>query len=806
MSDDKDLVYDESSFKHFEGTDAVRERFSMYIQSSGPQGIFRCVQEIAGNSLDEFRAGRATKLVVHMDESNSLIRIDDDGSGIPIGKIVSAATELHSGAKFGSKAYKYSIGLNGVGLTCTNATADWCKIEVRRDHKKAVIEFRKGKISKPLEVVDYKGDDHGTSVTWIPDITVFGDIDIDVSSYKDYFEKLSYINNGVKIELNGKLMNGKEIHENYYSKNGMIDYLRDRILVKHKLTIPTIIEFPRYDEVREVVFGKSSRRDVESQVVNKEMGIELCFTWVSDVRESSALSFVNGIQTTNDGAHVVGVRKGIANVIRKDLKGYLTKKDPAYEKFVMDDFFEGWTCVLLAFHDSPIFDGQTKNHFTSDDYEPFAEEYTEKKFLEWSRLNPARYKAILNQIVIACKARLASLLARNKTKGITQQSPSSLLGITKYCAPISRKPEERELFIVEGESAGGSAKSGRNCQTQAIYMLMGKPRNMYGAKNIDQIVKREGINPIGDLVKVLGCGYGKNFDIERLMFNKIIIMADADADGGHISSLLLAFIYCFMPDLIRQGHVYVANPPLFRFGFAKGKNVYIPTINVYNRVVDKTVMKEFDLYAYGKKGMQKITNQKFFHQFLINLRGFSSHIETAAKQVNMNPELFESFIVNYNDFMTHNKFRVNGWELEKYHSDELGCDVIEGIYDNVFHKIEITDFFLNQCSKVATDFQKVHWSNLVLKHKKSGKILGPGLYKMSHGIEYSVNKSADVTRFKGLGEMSASQLWETTMNPETRTLNKITMDDSKSEEIRRWMDILVGDDIQGRKEYYRQYL
>lgn len=751
MSEIKNLKYDESSFKHFEGTDAVRQRVTMYLQCLNSQGVYRCVQEIAGNSLDEFSAGRATKLTVWMDENTSKIRIDDDGSGIPIGKIVSAATELHSGAKFGNDAYGFSIGLNGVGLTCTNAASEWCKIEVHREHKKAVVEFKKGKIFKPLEVTDYAGDDHGTSVTWIPDITIFGNIDIDCNMYRDYFEKLSFINNGVKIELNCKFANGKETHDNYYSKNGMIDYLKDRILAKHKLTIPATIEIPHHEEIREVVFGKSTRRDVESQIINRKMGIELCFTWVSDTRESSTLSFVNGIQTMNDGAHVTGTRKGIANVIRKDLKGYLTKKDPPYEKFIMDDFFEGWSCVVLAFHESPLFDGQTKNHFTSDDFEPFAEEYVQEKFLEWTRLNPARYKAILNQIIVACKARLAALMARNKTKGVVTTSQSSLLGITKYCACISKKPEERELFIVEGESAGGSAKSGRNSYSQAIYMLMGKPRNVYGVKNIEQIIKKEGINPIGDLTKVLGCGWGKYFDITKLMFGKIIIMADADADGGHIASLLIAFFYCFMPDLIRNGHVYVANPPLFKFGFSKNRNVYIPTLDMYNRVVDKTVMQEFELHAIGNNGKTaKINNDNFFKQFLLNLRGFSSHIDTIAKQVNMNPELFESFIVNYNDFMKYDKFRVNGWELEKYHSTELNCDVIEGIYENVFHKIEITPFFLNQCEKVALDFQKVHWSNLILKHKKSGKYLGPGLYKMSHAIESSVKRSADITRFKGL--------------------------------------------------------
>ena len=329
---------------------------------------------------------------------------------------------------------------------------------------------------------------------------------------------------------------------------------------------------------------------------------------------------------------------------------------------------------------------------------------------------------------------------------------------------------------------------------------MGKPLNVYGNTHLNQVAKREGINTIGDLMKIIGTKGSK--------FGKYIVMADADPDGGHISSLLLGFFYTFRPDLIEDGRVYIANPPLFRFGFKSGgksKAIYISTDNEYNEVVERTIMKEFDLVTFKGKKTRVITNKKFYKQFLINLRGYASLVDTVSKQVNTNPVLFEAIITNYDAIVTHKRVRLNGWDLDVYDND-AGIKVIEGVYDYVFYRIELNDFFISQCLKIRNKLRLIKWSNLMLVYKKTGARLGPGMYIIDSGIQTAIKSAANITRFKGLGEMNPNQLWETTMNPETRMLTQVTLNPSKQKQYKEWLDKLLGSDIQGRKEYYRNYI
>ncbi len=783
-------AYTEESIQSFSGVDAVRKRFTMYINDAGTKGVFRLVQEIIGNSLDEFQAGRASDIYIDIDEPKQKIKIRDNGAGIPIGKIIDCATELHTGGKFDNLTYNFSIGLNGVGLTSTNALSKQFGITVWRDGKEAKVEFSKGHITKDLDVHDIKASGlHGTLVEFVPDEEILGEYIIVAKHYSSYFEELALINTGVRIHYTYTTLSGDTDAIEYYSTDGIFDLLK-RMLGHHTFITTDAIRMP---------FIEINAKD--------KMGFECAFSWVKDAQSEKIRSFVNGINTPDGGMHVKGMKGAIAEIIRSDLNNnVLAKSDPLYGHIETTDIFEGFIAVILAKHQNPLFAGQVKSEFTSIEFEPFARDEVRKRFAEWSQLNKTRYKSILDVVQLTAKARIAASNARKAVKASAATTThTALISIDKYRPCHSKDPSKCELFIVEGESAGGSAKSGGDGEYQAIYMLRGVPPNVYDSQNILKYLNTEG-SVIGDLVKVIGCGMGASFDISKLRFYRIVLMTDADPDGSHISSLLIGFFFSFYPELILAGKVFLANPPLFRFGFNKNREFYVPNMEAYWNILDSSIIKDFDLCAIHKNKGFVINNVKFYQQYLYYLRGYFDIVDIAGKQTNILPELLEYIIIKYNDIIKSKVFRFQNYEFNVYWDKSLNCNVIEGIYNNIFHKIELTSELQDTCKQMIIKLQNVHWSNLILRHKKSGTIIGPSPYIISKTIDRVVQSSADVTRYKGLGEMRPKQLYETTMNPATRTLTQIKMDPENIKRYASQLDIFIGSNIDGRKEYYRKFL
>jgi DNA gyrase subunit B len=797
--DTSSLQYDENSIESYEGVDAIRKRPTMYIEELGTRGVFRLIQEVIGNSKDEWSAGRAKHIWVDIDTKTHDIKIHDDGAGIPIGRIDDCVTKIHTGGKFSTKAFKFAIGQNGVGLTAVNALSKFFRVDVWRDGMYANVVYRCGKVIKPLECIPFTDHntafdampvhDHttGTTIFFKPDEEILGDFSISPEFYEDYFSKFSYINAGLTIHYRfvTKPEDEATVYNTRYAERGITDYLSAIIQGKKEKPVVDIIEIPCV--IKRVIADKEH---------SEEMGIQVSFTWMSSLSFGNILSFVNGIQTLDGGYHVSGFKRGIASVIRDDLKSgeYISKKDPLVETITRDDFFEGFVAVLIALHETPLFDGQTKNKFTSQNYEPFASDVTEEYFREWSKLNKGKYKAIINAIILSAKARIAASKARIQVKA-TNATGISLLGIKKYHKCSEKDKSGCELFIVEGDSAGGSANQCRDKQYQAIYYMRGKPPNVYDAGDISKYVKSDNENnTIGNLFKILKCD----------AFGKIIIMADADYDGSHITALLLGLFYKYYREFISEGRVYIANPPLYHIKLKRNQDVYVANESMYWSIVTKAIMKFYTLGVYTTEKHSIIKDEQFYRQFLQYLYGYLDTIEAAGKQTNIHPQLLESLIQHYPNIKGVSWVRIHGYDFKGYTNE--GLWVIEGVYHDIFHRITFSPFLWSLCEKLIQHMYTLRWVNLALFDKRTGSRIGPGFYEIAKTIDVLMHKSAHIKRFKGLGEMNPSQLWETTMNPESRVLTKVTLDMAKEYENTKALDVFIGSDIAGRKEYYKKLL
>lgn len=555
--------YDADQIQILEGLEAVRKRPGMYIGSTSERGLHHLVYEIVDNSVDEALAGFCTHIEVFINKDNS-ITVIDDGRGIPIGiqkktgipAVEVVFTILHAGGKFGGGGYKVSGGLHGVGASVVNALSNWLEVEVTRDGKVYKQRYERGKVMYKLkEIGEAPADKSGTKVTFLPDDTIFEQTVYDFDTLRNRLREIAFLTKGLRITLTDLREEPAKVRSFHY-EGGIKEFVQ--YLNRHKT--------PLYEKV---IYCEGIKNDVMVEVALQH----------NDSYNESTYSFVNNIVTPEGGTHLTGFKAAITKVFNDYARknGILKDKD---DNLSGDDLREGLTAVISVKIGNPQFEGQTKQKLGNSEARPAVEGIVTEQITYFLEQNPDVAKIIVNKATLAQRARIAARKARDVARKANLGDNMALPGKLADCS--DKDPKNCEIYIVEGDSAGGSAKTARSRSTQAILPLRGKILNVEKAR-IDRILGNEEIKA---MITAFGTGIHENFDISKLRYNKIIIMTDADVDGAHIATLLLTFFYRFMPDLIRKGHVYLAQPPLYKL--EKNKKIwYAYSDDELNRILNE---------------------------------------------------------------------------------------------------------------------------------------------------------------------------------------------------------------------------
>ncbi|MBN8215835.1 MAG: DNA topoisomerase (ATP-hydrolyzing) subunit B [Spirochaetes bacterium] len=543
-----ETAYTSNQIQVLEGLEAVRKRPGMYIGSTDFNGLHHLVWEVVDNAIDEALAGHANKVVVTILKGN-LIRVDDNGRGIPVdihpkygvSSLEIVLTKLHAGGKFDGSAYKVSGGLHGVGVSCVNALSEHMKVTVRSGGKQHTIELERGVVTKPVRTHG-ESTENGTTVEFKPDPQIFETLEYNYDTLAKRLRELAFLNKGILVELHDQ-RGAEEKYSIFQFEGGIVSFIE--YLNKGKTTL------------HQQPIAIAGEKD--------GVAIEVALEY-NDGYNEVLYSYVNTINTIEGGTHLAGFRAALTRVFNHFLKTYEFDKKHKIESLTSDDTREGLTAVISVKMSDPQFDGQTKSRLGSSHIQPIVRDLVEDALIRFFDANPDKGRAILTKAIQAYLAREAARKARELTRRKTALSSESLPGKLADCSDRSR--ENTELFLVEGDSAGGSAKQGRDRTFQAILPLWGKMLNVEKTRLV-KILDNEKIQPV---IAALGAGIGDDFDITKLRYGKIIIMADADVDGSHIRTLLLTFFFRYMRELIEKGHVYIAQPPLYRV--AHGKKVF----------------------------------------------------------------------------------------------------------------------------------------------------------------------------------------------------------------------------------------
>jgi DNA gyrase subunit B len=765
MSEEK-KEYGASNIKVLKGLEAVRKRPGMYIGDTNINGLHHMVYEVVDNSIDEAMAGFCDTIKVTITKTNGII-VQDNARGIPTdmhpGEKISAATValtvLHAGGKFDKDTYKVSGGLHGVGVSVVNALSSELKMTIHRGGEIHYQEFKEGKYDKQLEVIGTTKKT-GTTIEFQPDLTIFETDEFSFDTLSKRFKEIAYLNPVITIVLEDK-RDGKK--ETYNFEGGIKQFVEDANKSK---AITDAISFSDKDD------------DVE-------VDIALMY---NDTYTEKTQSFVNNIRTIDGGTHEAGFKAGLTRAITKYLKENANARDKD-AKITGDDVREGLVAVVSVRVPEPQFEGQTKGKLGSSYVKPICQKLTTEILNKYFEENPAQAKLVMEKALMAARGREAAKKARELTRKTDSMTVGTLPGKLANCQ--TKDPSIAELYLVEGDSAGGSAKQGRDRVYQAILPLKGKILNVEKAR-LDKILKSEEIK---NIITALGCGIGEDFNEEKIRYHKIIIMTDADVDGSHIQTLLLTFFFRFLRPIVDMGYLYIAQPPLYLY--RKGKNeTYLKDDSALSNFLIENGLGNFEFEGMGYNDLLDM------FKIVSAYRAMLGNLEKRYSLI----EVIKYFIENDNLVSLDNESMYA--EVEKF-LDTKGYNVLnKTISDDSIHVFVQTTEGLEELIIDDELFASPYFGEASYLFKKLSErelelFGGRDLIEILEEIEASAKKGAYIQRYKGLGEMNPDQLWETTMTPEARRLLKVTVDDA--EEASETFTLFMGDEVEPRRKYIEDH-
>ena len=782
--------YGADSIKVLRGLEAVRKRPGMYIgDTDDGSGLHHMVYEVVDNGIDEALAGHADAVTVTI-HADSSVSVSDNGRGIPVGiheeEGVSAAevimTQLHAGGKFDSNSYKISGGLHGVGVSVVNALSEWLELRIWRDGKEHVARFEHGDTAESLKVIGECGDRTGTEVRFMASTETFSNLEYSFHTLENRLRELAFLNSGVRIILTDERP-AEDLKAELYYDGGVREFVRYLDRSKTSM-LPDPISFV------------GEKDDIIVEVA----------MWWNDSYHENVLPFTNNIPQRDGGTHMAGFRGALTRTINNYAQSSgIAKKEKI--SFTGDDAREGLTCVLSVKVPDPKFSSQTKDKLVSSEVRPAVEGLVNEKLAEWFEENPNEAKMIVSKIVEAAHAREAARKARDLTRRKTAMDVNFLAGKLKDCS--EKDPSKTEVFLVEGDSAGGSAQTGRDRMTQAVLPLRGKILNVERARFDRMLASQE----IGNLVMALGTGIGREeFDISKLRYHKIVIMTDADVDGAHIRTLLLTFFFRQMPELIEGGYLYIAQPPLFKVSRGKSE-VYLkdqPALDDYlvqqgiegatlrlatgEEITGQDLMRVVDEARQTRRILEAFPT--LYPQHILEQTAISGGFVTG--QVDADLQGVADAVATRLDLIAEEYER--GWQGRptQDHGIRLtrmvrGVDEVRTLDGRVLRSGEA-----RKLGSMTEALQEVYAKPAKLIRKdRELPVFGP--IDLLNAILAEGEKGLSLQRYKGLGEMNPDQLWETTLDPEARILLQVKIDDfAEADDL---FTKLMGDVVEPRREF-----